>query len=96
MNNVVDKEVAPQFPEVERHNERVRFLNHMKTTERFLEVFLEGTSEEIRKKRKQLEDGRHLLDCPETLSRCDKLIRAFTARLATIPTERYLRMNLAK
>jgi len=93
-NNSAVVRPDPVFPEVADHIERVRFLKRLKTIARFAEIFMEGSAEEVRSKRDELEAGKHLLDDPRSLDLCENLILAFTARLYAIPHERHLAEHL--
>jgi len=94
MNKLVFGETA-RFSAVDEHIEKVRFLHRLKTISRFADIFMDGTADEIREKRDELENGKHLLEDPDAIALCEKLIKGFTARLYTIPHERHLRDNLS-
>lgn len=75
---------------VDFHKRKIRFLRRIALIERFLEIFMDGSPEEIRAKRDELKAGLPMLEDPEARERCEELIRAFQARLYAIPHERYL------
>jgi len=91
MNNV--KEVTPDFPAVKLHKQVVAFERRLDVIEMFMYVFIEGTANELREKRLELENGRPLLKNEEDVARCDAMIRAFTAQLHIIPHERALQKH---
>lgn len=93
--NSVKTEVTPKFPEIERHTARVKFKRRLDVIEMFMYVFLDGTAEQIREKRLELENGRHLLIDQDAIARCDAMIRAFTAQLHIIPHERSLQRHFS-
>lgn len=83
-----------KLPEIAEHVARVDFLKTLRLIDRFQEILLEGTAEELRAKVATLQAGRPLLQESDTISVCDHLIGAFKARLAALPHEMYLRRHL--
>lgn len=75
---------------VDFHERKIRFLRRIALIERFLDIFMDGSPEEIRAKRDELRAGFPMLEDADTQERCRELIRAFQARLYTIPHERFL------
>ncbi|TVS15916.1 MAG: hypothetical protein EA417_11980, partial [Gammaproteobacteria bacterium] len=59
----------PRFAEVDFHVRKIRFLRRMSLIERFLEIFLEGSAQEIRAKRDELAEGLPMLEDPEARER---------------------------
>lgn len=94
MNKLVNKDVNPVFPELSVSDAKNNFLDRLRHTEMFVETYCDGDPALIRKRRKILEDGKHLLDDANDRSICQRLIQLFNARLATIPHERFLRKHI--
>jgi len=96
--NVANKEVTPEFPEMEEHEAKRRAVDRLEVNDLFHETFANGDSHLIRKRRKQLEDSLPLLDKPEHRALCKKLIKFFNtelnARAATRTHEKYLSERL--
>lgn len=90
--------VTPLFPHIRKHLEKHRFLRSLKVMRHLSEHYIaNATADQLRQKRQQLIDGRALLTDDDTKSEaalCDRLIKALTARLAVIPTERYLQSQI--
>lgn len=94
MNNVVG--MTSRLPGIDDHFARIRFLKRLKTIDRFQEIFLQGTADQVREKRDELEAGKSLLDNPQVIALCEALIKTYTARLYTIPHERHLQGEFRK
>jgi len=97
-SNVVNKEVQPRFPEVDECEAKRKFLERLKVTDQFSEIFCNGDEDLVRKRRRILENGQHLLDESADRKLCKKLIKLFSielhARAATRPHERFLAKRL--
>ena len=93
--NFVRSNVTPLFPAIERHIERVRFLKSLKVMHHLSATYIScATADQLREKRLQLIEGQKLLNDPKSIAFCDRLIKALTARLHVIPTERYVRSRV--
>lgn len=84
----------PRFDAVDQHIEKIRFLRRVRFIECCLEFFLDSDADDLRRKRDELQEGLRMLDDRNSIQRTEALIRAFQARLYTIPHERYLQRAL--